>query len=169
MTASRAIYAVRKLYYAVHDFDRIMCRRGPMVQEPLGWESYKLGGKELAWEVACLTARIAGLAVVWEGELVHAVGTLTSLSFWEWGRYRPYQVAKAEALDSLDEPDPRMRQLCQFRSDRIQRDRIRHRVVQDYPAFRVWPADPDYTHGSPEEVQLRTEAGGLRLGGVVLN
>jgi hypothetical protein len=49
----------------------------------------------------------------------------------------------------------------------IDAQRVRHKVAELFPEFRIWPADPDYDPDSPEEVQLRPRAGGRRLGGII--
>jgi hypothetical protein len=45
---------------------------------------------------------------------------------------------------------------------------ISHKVAELFPTLRIWPRDPEYDVNSKREVQLRTEYGGLRLGGISL-
>lgn len=163
----KAIYEVRLLYYRVHDFDRLIAHM-PSANDPVRIVHCRLplGGGDLAWDVAKLTAQIAGLAVVRDGPDLVAVGSQLSMSFWEWKRYRPFAAARSEAKDSLDPPDTKFLEVHKRRAQRISELMVRHKVAELYPCLRIRASEDGHDPDGPE-VQLRPARGGLQLGGII--
>lgn len=171
---------------------RVMATTGEEFSDPVRVEEVQFWSKNFA-AVAVVLAKVHGVALVWDyGLRGIVVGRLSCVTIycglirelgvelkkvcklWVWRKaMRDDHLVYSYALEALRLHDRELQVLGPSTAaalesgDKLRADllRVQHRVVQEFPEFRIW-RDGGRREGQ-EEIWLRRKAAGYYLGGSV--
>lgn len=111
------------------------------------------------------------LPVLEPGQRAYAIGTTENLDLLKQAPIRSLPRFAGQIVDIYGELFYRLhpealQEMRDNHAKRYQENRVRHKVAELYPEFRIGPDDPDWDPNSKQEVQLRPLAGSRRLGGL---